>query len=149
MSILAVRDEFATRTDAPLRTVPALLVVGAVCFNAVLAIINAHVAPLSPVQVIGCELLLVAAAHLVALGNYRPEMLPWYVLAGILVLIACWRAVVLQQIEPRYLRDVLIIPTFVVLGMTFDPRRLTRLVVAVHVIVLAGLLLEAIDTARF
>src|SRR5689334_21131183 len=140
MSILAVRDEFATRTDAPLGTVPALLVVGAVCFNAVLAIINAHVAPLSPVQVIGCELLLAAAAHLVALGNYRPEMLPWYVLAGIQLLITCCRAVVLHQIEPRYLLDVAIILTFVVLGMTFDPRRLTRVSLALHVIVLPGLL---------
>ena len=92
MSVLAARDELTLRVDAPLRTVPGLLVIAAVCFNALLAVINAHVMPLSAVQVIVCELLLVTAAHVVALANYRPEMLSWYVLACLLVLIGCWRA---------------------------------------------------------
>jgi len=149
MSVLAARGELAVRADAPLRTVPGLLVIAAVCFNAVLAALNAHVMPLSAVQVIVCELLLVTTAHVVALANYRPEMLPWYVLACLLVLIGCWRAAMLEQFEPKYLRDVLIIPTFVVLGMAFDQRRLTRVVVVTHLIVLVGLLFEAIDTPRF
>ncbi len=149
MSVLAARDELALRVNAPLRTLPGILVIAAVCFNAALAVINAHVMPLSSVQVIACELLLVTAAHVVALANYRPEMLSWYVFACLLLLIGCWRAAVLERLEPKYLRDVLIIPTFVVLGMTFDPRRLTRVVVVIHLIVLAGLLFEAIDTPGF
>ncbi len=149
MSVLVARNDLAVQPQALLRAIPGLLVIAAVCFNAVLAVINAHVMPLSSAQVIACELVLVAAAHVVAIAHYRPAMLPWYVLAGLLVLFACWRAAMLQQVEPKYLRDVLIIPTFVVLGMTFDHRHLVRVVVAIHLVVVAGLVFEAVDTPGF
>src|SRR5262249_61542901 len=110
-----------------------VMIVGA-CSIAVRAAPGAHVLPLEPRHVIAYELLLVAAAHIIALANYRPEMLPWYVLACLLVLIAWWRALALEYPDPKYLRDVMLIPTFVVLGMTFDDRRLTPVVVVIHLI---------------
>jgi putative polymerase len=125
----------------PLRAVPAVLVFAAVAFNAALAIVNAHVTPLSQTSVIAAELMLVMAAHLVALANYRPQMLTWYALLAALVLFAIWRSIYLEQIEVRYLRDVILIPTFIILGMAFDDRNLTRLVVAIHALVLSVLIL--------
>src|SRR5262249_62432622 len=79
-----------------LSIVPGVLVILAVCFNAILAFANAHVARLNPAWVMSIELLLVLSAHVVALANYRAEMFPWYALAGLLILIACGRALYLQ-----------------------------------------------------
>jgi putative polymerase len=132
-----------------LRLLPPALVVAAVVFNAVLAIVNAHVRPLSPAHVIAAEVAIVAAAHVIALANYKPQMTVWYALSGILVLFALYRSFAFGAIEAKYLRDVLLIPTFVVLGMTFDQRGLTRLVVLVHALVLAFLLLEALNTDAY
>jgi putative polymerase len=128
---------------------PALILISALSFNAALAIVNAHAVPLTSAFVIACEVAIVIAAHAVALANYRREMGIWYVLAGILVLIALYRALATQQFEAKLLRDVLLIPTFVVLGMSFDARHLTRCVVIVHAVVVGFLLLEAIDGAFY
>ena len=138
-----------TDACAVLRLVPALVVVAAVVFNAALAAINAHVTPLSQASVIGVEVALVLAAHIVATANYRPQMLTWYALIILLLLFAIWRSLALEQIEARYLRDVLLIPTFIVLGMTFDRRYLVRTVVVVHAIVLVVLVVEAVDSSVY
>jgi putative polymerase len=142
------RSESAARRPA-LRLLPGFLVVAAVTFNAVLAIINAHVMPLGSAHVIAAEALLVTAVHVVALANYRQEMTPWYALIVILVFIAVGRSLFFGQIEPKYLRDVLLIPTFIILGLTFDERRLTTVVVSVHTLVLAVLVLEAAATSAY
>lgn len=132
-----------------LRILPALLTFGAVMFNAGLAFINAMVTPLTPAVVVGAELMLVAAAHCITLANFRPQMLPWYILMAALLLFACWRGIMMEQFEPKYLRDALLIPTFIVLGMTFDTRGLTRLVVAVHAVMLVVLVVEAVDQTTY
>lgn len=119
-----------------------LLLMSAVLFNAVLAIVNARVTPLSPPLVIASEVLIVAGAHLVALTHFRARMAPWYALIGIFVLFALFRSFALGEPEVKYLRDVILIPSFIVLGMTFPRRRLTQLLVALQLVVLAGLTLE-------
>jgi putative polymerase len=132
-----------------LRSLPAFILIFAVGFNALLAVINAHVMPVTAAVVVGCEVAIVAAAHVFALANYRRQMGIWYALTGILVLIALYRALATQQFEPKFLRDVLLIPTFVVLGMAFEARDLTRYVVILHAIVIGFLLLEAIDSSFY
>ena len=57
---------------------PIILVLFAVLFNAGLAIINAHVTPISANAVIGMEVSTVVTAHANILWHYRPQMLPWY-----------------------------------------------------------------------
>ena len=125
---------------------PGLIVIGAVLFNAGLAAVNGNVAGLTSAPVIAAEIFFVGAAHLVALANYRPQMAPWYALLGIFLAFAIIRSFSSQTIDVKYLRDVMIIPTFVVLGMTFDVRRLGRVVVAIQIVMLIFLLLEAINT---
>jgi putative polymerase len=128
---------------------PALLVMSALGFNAVLAVINAHVTALTSGSVIACEVLIVVGAQLLALSRYRKEMDAWYVLAGLLTVITLLRSVATEALEPKLLRDVLLIPTFTALGMVFDTQRLNRLVLVIHAIVIAFLLLEMSSPAFY
>jgi len=133
----------------PLRILPAALVAAAVLFNPVFAVINAHLIPLNQASVVGAEMILVAGAHVIAIANYRQQMTRWYLLLLMLVWFAIFRSLALQQFEAKYLRDVLLIPTFVILGMTFDERNLTRTVVIIHAIVLLVLIFEAVNTDAY
>jgi len=128
---------------------PVLLVFCAVLFNAGLAIINGHIAPLSANVVIGMEVAVVAAAHAIILRHYRPQMLPWYGMIVVVVLFALERAIVIGAFDPKYVRDVLLIPTFVLLGMATPKHRLTPLIVVLHLIVVAGVLFEAYFTPAY
>lgn len=128
---------------------PAIVVLVAVLFNPFMAIVNGHVTALTPSAVIGAEVLIVSVAHLLAISQIKRAMLPWYGLILLFVLVALVRSLEAGEIDVRYLRDVLLIPTFVVLGMTFDDRRLTPLVVGLHAVVLAVLMLEALNTSAF
>jgi putative polymerase len=140
----------STSDNSPtLKVVPAAIVIGAVTFNAVLAIANAHLHPLTPAVVIGVEAVLVFAAHLVALANYRPAMMQWYALLALLILVSIYRSLASEQLEIKYFRDVALIPTFIILGMTFDDRRLSQLVVIIHTIVIAGMVLEVVSTPAY
>ncbi len=126
--------------------VPAALVVAAVTFNAFLAAVNAHVTGLTPAIVIAAEVLIVAAAHVVVLAHFRAAMAPWYALIVVMVVCAIVRSFGLGEIDIKSLRDVLLIPTFVLLGMTFDRRYLVHVVIVVQALVLAVLLLEGLAT---
>jgi len=142
---------FASRPAAVDRPVllPSLIVVGAVCFNAVLAIANGNVAGLTQAPVVVAEVTFVALAHAVALANYRREMAPWYALLGLFAAFAVIRSLSSQTIDVKYLRDVMIIPTFVVLGMTFDARRLGRVFVAIQIVMVVFLVLEAANVDAY
>jgi len=126
-----------------LKTLPALLVLVAVLFNAGLAVVNGHVADLSANAVIAAELLIVVAAYATILCNFRPEMLPWTLMMGVAIVFALIRAVVVGHFDPKFLRDVLLIPTFVMLGMTTSWPRLTWPLALLHAIVVGGVLFEA------
>ncbi len=151
MRVEALRGTVAYRQASADR--PALLagsiVVGAVCFNAGLAIVNGNVAGLTQAPVVVAEVTFVTLAHAVALANYRREMAPWYGLLGLFVAFAIVRSLSSQNLDVKYLRDVMIIPTFVVLGMTFDARRLGRIVVTIQVVMLVFLVMEAVDVQAF
>lgn len=126
-----------------------LLVLGAVLFNAGLAIVNGHIMAISAGAVIGTEIAIVAAAHAVILWHYRPQMLPWYGMIIVVVLFALERGMALGAFDPKYVRDVVLIPTFVLLGMTTPKHRLIPLIVVLHFIVAAGVLFEAYFTEAY
>jgi len=130
-------------------SLPILIVLAAVLFNAGLAFINGNITPLSSSAVIGAEVLIVITAHVAILAHYRPQMFPWYVVIVLTVLFALERGIVVGNFDPKLMRDVLLIPTFVLLGMTVSPRRLTPMVVALHIIVVGGVLFEAFFVEAF
>ena len=81
--------------------------------------------------------------------NYQPQMKRWYVLIGVMLVIALVRGIVMQNFDPKLLRDVLLIPTFILLGITFRPYGLPTLIVVLVGVVAAFMLLEAIETASY
>lgn len=123
---------------------PALVLIGCVGFNAGLAVINGHIMPLPPALVIAAEGMLVSAALGLAMLGWKPQMAPSLALIALLVLFATFRGLLMAQPEPKFLRDVLLIPTFLMLGMSFDERGLARTILVLHTIVFLVFLLEAI-----
>lgn len=128
---------------------PAALVVAAVLFNAALAIVNGNVRPLSQGIIIAVEVAIALAAHAVALANYRREMTPWYLLIIAIGLFAVVRMITLGAFEVKYFRDLFLIPTFVVLGMVSSRHHMIRAMLVITAVVVAGILLEAIDVDTF
>lgn len=132
-----------------LRTLPLILVVWATLFNAVLAIINGHVVALSSGAVIAAEVGTVALAHVLVLREFRQEMMVWYALLAAFVILFMVRSLLTGDPQVVYLRDVLLIPTFILLGMTSRRDDLTPLICFVHLIVIVVMLYEALDTAGY
>ena len=120
------------------------VIIGAVLFNPVLAIINGHVKGLSDKSVIACEVILFASALLLALRRYQSAMVPWFLLMLVAAAFAILRLAGTGVFEPKYLRDALLIPTFILLGMTVSPHRITRTIVIVTAIAVAVELFEAL-----
>ena len=123
---------------------PALILIAAVCFNALLAAINAHLFRLTDSIVIAVEVILLMAAHSVALKRYHQDMAAWYLLLGLMLVWCLVRAFAIGHFEPKLARDIAIIPTFIVLGMTSDPRQLDRTVLIILAIAGAAGAMEAI-----
>ena len=128
---------------------PGLLLCAALFFNATLAAVNAQVRPLSGNAVVGAELAIVAAIQILALLAYRPQMRPWYALTAFLLLFSAFRAFGSGGLEVKFLRDALLIPTLILLGMTFRRKDLVRWVLAVHAIVLVFMLMEIFFTDQY
>ncbi|MBS0235299.1 MAG: polysaccharide biosynthesis protein GumE [Proteobacteria bacterium] len=122
---------------------PSLIVIAAVTFNAGLAIVNTNVAALSPSIVMLVEGLLTVTAVGVALLRWRSGMAPLIVVMSLLFLFGVVRAISTGEVQPKYIRDVMIIPVFLLLGMASSERYLTRTVLVVHTLVFAVFLIEA------
>jgi putative polymerase len=125
---------------------PAALVIWATIFNAILAIVNAHVLKLTPASVIAAETLITLACYVLALLRFRPEMRTWYALFILILLAFSMESLARGDLQVKYVRDVLIIPTFILLGLSSPRRYVDRTVCIVHLIVILVGLLEALDT---
>lgn len=126
-------------------SLPVLILLGAIVFNAALALMNAQVQPVPISLVVLCELLLVAAAHLYALHRFRPEMRIWYALIGIFIVLALYRSLGTGNFSVKYLRDVMIIPTFVLLGIAAGQATAVRAFLIVHLVICAFAAFEAVN----
>jgi putative polymerase len=140
----AAMREAVLSADREWRIAPALLLIGCVTFNAVLAVVNGHVTALSPAEVIAVEIALVLAALVLALLRWKPQMTPLMAIIVLLTLFAIVRGLLTAQLEPKFLRDVILIPTFMMLGLSFDERGLGRTILVLHTLIFAVFLLEAI-----
>jgi putative polymerase len=123
---------------------PSLIVLLAATFNAPLAILNAHIAPISGSAAILAEICLLSASHFYALQRYRPEMATWHMLLGLLLIGFLARTLATGEIEPKYLRDTAIIPTFIVLGLAADRKCLDRTVFILLAIVTIVAVIETL-----
>lgn len=122
---------------------PSAIVIAAILFNAGLAVVNANAMALTPSIVMLVEGMVTATALAVALLRWRPEMAPIVVVMSLIFLFGVVRAISTGELQPKYIRDVMIIPVFLLLGMASSERYLVRTVLFVQTVVLAVFLLES------
>lgn len=124
------------------------LILAAVLFNAGLAVVNAHVLPLTSAYVIATEVLILSGcAGLIAL-TLRQDDKPWLILMLAILWIGLASSLMREQLAAKSIRDVAIIPIFVMLGLRYSASPV-RLFTAVQLAVFAVVLIEAIDQHLF
>jgi putative polymerase len=128
---------------------PGCLLIIAVSFNGALAIVNGHLFPLTSAAVIAAEVTLVVLSHAIAIRRYVPQMNSWYVLTALLAGFAIWRTIITGDPEPKFFRDVLLIPTFVVLGLASREGDLNRTMLLLHALIFGVLVLEVAAPALY
>jgi putative polymerase len=131
----------------PLKMNPAIsecVLILAVCFNAILSVVNGHVAQLQRTHVVVAEIAIYATALAIIFFNADRKMLPWFLLAFFIILQGLLLCLGNGAFNPKYMRDVLVIPTFIMLGMTYGSKNLTRPVVILQTIIFAVAILEAL-----
>jgi putative polymerase len=121
----------------------------AVCFNAILSIVNGHVASLQRGHVAFVEIAIYAAALTSLVFNADRKMLPWFLLSLFIVLNGLILCLGNGAFNPKYIRDVLAIPVFIMLGMSYEGKNLTRPVVIIQTITFAIAVLEALRPEAF
>ncbi|ODR93669.1 hypothetical protein AUC70_12605 [Methyloceanibacter stevinii] len=129
--------------------IPIVLVLAAICFNAVLAFINGNVTKLSAQHVMLVEAVLVLGAQAYAIVHFNRHMTPWYAFIVLVGLFSIIRMAAIGEVELKYFRDFLLIQTFVVLGMASSSRLAVRMMMLACAIVIAGIALEAISVSTF
>ncbi|MDX2288234.1 MAG: hypothetical protein NW217_05365 [Hyphomicrobiaceae bacterium] len=133
------RASAGSGTDAALA---GSVILAAILFNPVLAIVNGHVMGLSSKIVIAAEVAIVGLALVLTARRFTPAMTPWLVMMALAGVFALLRTLGTGSFEPKYLRDVMLIPVFVMLGMTVRPDRLGQTIGIATAITVAGMLVE-------
>ena len=124
-------------------------VILATTFNAILAVINANIVGLNSAVVIASEVLITATAAVLGLNGRIEVKQVWVALAGTLILIGFGTGLASGHIDPKFMRDVLLIPVFVILGLSCSRRDVIRTVMILQGIVLVFLLLEGISPTLY
>ncbi|CAN7466932.1 hypothetical protein LJR090_003834 [Bosea sp. LjRoot90] len=104
----------------PLPTLPIALLIGALTFNMALCFINTNVMGINDTMVMGCEVVLVAAALYLGLGRNAAPYLLLAIFFSYAVLLMAMRPL----IDPKAVRDFLIPIAFYLLGKSCNDIRL-------------------------
>jgi putative polymerase len=120
----------------------ASVLVAAIFFNAALAIVNAHIAELSQLEVSLVEATISALALLIVVSNFRVGMLPWVILLAWSLLLHLALGIANRSFNPKIVRDAIDIPIFIALGMVYARGNLVRLFFGIQCVVLVVMLVE-------
>jgi putative polymerase len=115
----------------------------AVCFNGLLSIINGHGLTLERGHVVLAELAIYGAALGVIIFNADRRMLPWFLLTWYIVLNGLLLSLGNGSFNPKFTRDVLVIPVFIMLGMSYRRSSLLRPILILHTAVFLIAFIEA------
>lgn len=135
---------------------PSLRIVGieycifaAVLFNFFLCFVNTNVANLSTSYVVAGEVMILSSSLLLVLRAGAPGITAW--MGFLYGLVAWWLilCVLRQQIEPKIVRDVAIIPIFIMLGLSCRRGEIGPMLIRLQAVVLAVMLFETISPERF
>lgn len=127
----------------------AVIVILAITFNLFLAALNANFVNISRTHVIVAEVAIFAMALTVCLVSAHRLMIPWVGIMWFLVTLFLCLSIARQSVELKYLRDVLIIPAFVMLGMTFAKGDIVKLFCVLQAVILGVMLFEGIAPAVY
>jgi putative polymerase len=132
-----------------LTTLVGATLLAAIVFNPVLAFINAGIMGIGRNHVAAAEMLVVAFALMLIAFNARRIMLPWIGLLAGMAGAGIFFGLVNYEMELRYIRDIVNIPIFVLLGMLFVRGDIVRLIIFVQLLVLTVLLFEGLLPREF
>jgi putative polymerase len=121
-----------------------VVLIVAVTFNAALAVVNAHVFALERTYVVLTEIAVYGAAAAIIFFRADRRMLPWALLALATVLLGFLLGLGNGAFNPKFPRDVLVIPVFVMLGMAHGRSSLVRPVLILQTIVFLIAVVEAV-----
>ncbi|MFL6736051.1 MAG: hypothetical protein ACJ8F4_03200 [Sphingomonas sp.] len=127
-----------------------VIVIGAVCYNAVLALVNAHVTGIGRNSVVLAELLLLSASAFVVavsgprLGDSAPSAFFVFFVIDMLVV-----SMLNNDVFADMGRNAAIIAAFIMVGSRIDRANVNRCFTIAAVIVAAVLLLEMISTPTY
>lgn len=125
-----------------LRQVVGWTLVAAVTFNAVLALVNAHLVAISRTHVMLVEAMIVGVIlATVAFRATRP-MLRWIALLLIVVSLGFILGFFNSTIDPKYIRDVVLIPIFILFGMLYARYNILKLFIFIQAVVFGVLVFE-------
>ncbi|WP_075214538.1 hypothetical protein [Mongoliimonas terrestris] len=121
-----------------------LIIIGAAVFNAFLAFLNANILPVKPAMVIACEAILLAYAVAIGCRTITKAKELWILLAAFFLGVNILLGLAGGTVDPKLARDVLLIPIFIILGLTATRQDVIRVLVRLQWIVLLVMLYEAI-----
>lgn len=120
-----------------------VLLVGAISYNACLAVLNAHLMPLTMTQVALCEFLLLAGVALAVLSRgISQEDEPCLILAAAFFIGALFLSFINGALVLEALRNIAIVVLFTMLGLRADERGVRLAFVAMTTLVLLFMLFE-------
>jgi putative polymerase len=124
---------------------PGFVLIAAVCFNAILAIINGHFVTLARAHVIFAEIAVYAGALAMIVSRADRRMWPWFLLTVFIILMGLFVSVGSDELNAKYIRDVLVIPIFIMLGMTYRSNTFVRPFSILHTIILLVAIIEVVS----
>lgn len=127
----------------------AIIVTAAVTFNFVLAFLNANAMAVNRGHIVIAEVLIVGAALGVSLLFWTPAMRRWMWLMWFMIFTFLIMSVLNQDVNIKLIRDVIIMPIFVMLGMCYAKGNYVRLIVILQTIVLGVMVFEGLAPDQF
>lgn len=125
------------------------LVFAAIYFNILLAFLNAKGFGIDRADVIICEVLIVGMALVVCLLAANRLMIPWFGAIWLMMALFIGLVIIRHSVDPKFLRDVILIPVFIMLGLAYSKGNIIKLFCALQATILAFMLLEGIFPQTF
>lgn len=128
---------------------PGLVIAGCLLFNFLLCFANTHLLHLSGAYVILSELILVGCALTFSLRHIDRRKMYWLVVLYLQAVLLIVLSIAKEEILAKPLRDVLILPVFMLLGLSACKTRFTPILLALTGLVALVALYEALWVESF
>jgi putative polymerase len=138
----AINEIVRTVRALSMNLAPGFVLVTAVCFNAILAILNGHFVALARAHVIFAEIAVYAGALAMIVSRADRRMWPWFLLTIFIILMGLFVSAGSGELNAKYIRDVLVIPIFIMLGMTYQSNTFVKPFSILHTIILLVAIIE-------